>query len=139
VRIPPAAHTNQRDLGTVDRVEEDKLFGLESFASRGGFLAKTHAYQLHLNLAPTNSHRQNLSMRQIIDRLVPRASRKLCPLLPIFLDYYLNGLEGYDVSRLPEREELPPSRLTSRGKPRSSRVTSRGEFRSSQVTQDIFP
>ncbi|MGC2279879.1 MAG: hypothetical protein WA603_07675 [Candidatus Acidiferrales bacterium] len=46
-----------------------------------------------MNLACTNSHKQNLSPRQIIERLSLRAPLELCSLPPIFRDYYLNGRE----------------------------------------------
>ncbi|MHB8527452.1 MAG: helix-turn-helix domain-containing protein, partial [Candidatus Acidiferrales bacterium] len=59
VRIPPAAHTYQSDVETVHRIEEDEFFDLESFSSRGDFLAKVHTYQLYFNLARTNSHKEN--------------------------------------------------------------------------------
>ena len=101
VRIPPAAHTYQSDVETVHRLEEDEFFDLESFASRGDFLAKTHTYQLYFNLVRTNSHKENQSPWQIIERLAPRSPLELCLLPPVFLDYYLNDQGGYDVPRLP--------------------------------------
>jgi transposase len=101
VRIPPAAHTYQSDVETVHRIEEDEFFDLESFASRGDFLAKVHTYQLYFNLARLNSHKANLSPWQIIQRLAPRSPLELCLLPPVFLDYYLNDQGGYDVPRLP--------------------------------------
>jgi hypothetical protein len=61
VRIPPAAHTFQSDVETVHRLVEDEFFDLESFASRGDFLAKAFTYQLYFNLARPNTHKQNLS------------------------------------------------------------------------------
>ena len=101
VRIPPAAHTFQSDVETVHRLEEDEFFDLEDFASRGDFLAKVHTYQLYFNLARPNSHKNNLSPWQIIERLAPRSPLELCLLPPVFLDYYLNDSGGYDVPRLP--------------------------------------
>ncbi len=101
VRIPPAAHTYQSDVETVHRLEEDEFFDLESFASRGDFLAKTHTYQLYFNLVRTNSHKENQSPWQIIERLAPRSPLELCLLPPVFLDYYLNDRGGYDLPRLP--------------------------------------
>ncbi len=101
VRIPPAAHTYQSDVETVHRLEEDEFFDLESFSSRGEFLAKVHTYQLYFNLVRTNSHKENLSPWQIIERLAPRLPLELCLLPPVFLDYYLNDQGGYDVPRLP--------------------------------------
>jgi transposase-like protein len=101
VRIPPAAHTYQSDVETVHRLEEDEFFDLESFSSRGEFLAKVHTYQLYFNLVRTNSHKQNLSPWQIIERLAPRLPLELCLLPPVFLDYHLNDQGGYDVPRLP--------------------------------------
>jgi transposase len=101
VRIPPAAHTYQSDVETVHRIEEDEFFDLESFASRGDFLAKVHTYQLYFNLARLNSHKGNQSPWQIIERLAPRSPLELCLLPPVILDYYLNGQGGYDVPRLP--------------------------------------
>jgi transposase len=101
VRIPPAAHTFQSDVETVHRLEEDEFFDLESFSSRGEFLAKVHTYQLYFNLARTNSHKDNLSPWQIIERLAPRLPLELCLLPPVFLDYHLNDQGGYDVPRLP--------------------------------------
>ena len=101
VRIPPAAHTFQSDVETVHRLEEDEFFDLESFSSRGDFLAKTHTYQLYFNLARPNSHKEFQTPWQIIERLTPRSPLQLCLLPPVFLDYYLNEQGGYDVPRLP--------------------------------------
>jgi len=109
VRIPPAAHTYQSDVETVHRLEEDEFFDLESFTSRGDFLAKTHTYQLYFNLVRTNSHKDNLSPWQIIERLAPRSPLELCLLPPVFLDYYLNDSGGYDVPRLPYATFWPRS------------------------------
>src|SRR5579859_1444672 len=103
VRIPPAAHTYQSDVETVHRLEEDEFFDLEDFSSRGDFLAKTHTYQLYFNLVRPNSHKENLSPWQIIERVAPRAPLQLCLLPPVFLDYYLSDSGGYDVPRLPYR------------------------------------
>jgi transposase len=101
VRIPPAAHTFQSDVETVHRLVEDEFFDLESFSSRGDFLAKTFTYQLYFNLVRPNSHKQNLSPWQIIQRLQRRSPLQLCLLPPVFLDYYLNDSGGYDLPRLP--------------------------------------
>jgi transposase len=101
VRIPPAAHTYQSDVETVHRLEEDEFFDLETFSSRGDFLAKTHTYQLYFNLARPNSHKENLTPWQIIERLAPRSPLELCLLPPVLLDYYLNNSGGYDVPRHP--------------------------------------
>jgi transposase len=101
VRIPPAAHTFQSDVETVHRLVEDEFFDLESFASRGDFLAKAFTYQLYFNLVRPNSHKQNLSPWQIIERLLPRSPLQLCLLPPVFLDYYLNDSGGYDLPRHP--------------------------------------
>jgi len=107
VRIPPAAHTYQSDVETVHRLEEDEFFDLETFSSRGEFLAKVHTYQLYFNLVRPNTHKENLSPWQIIQRLAPRAPLQLCLLPPVFLDYYLNDDGGYDVPRLPYRAPHP--------------------------------
>jgi len=101
VRIPPAAHTYQSDVETVHRLEEDEFFDLETFTSRGDFLAKVHTYQLYFNLARPNSHKENQTPWQIIERLAPRSPLQLCLLPPVFLDYYLNDSGGYDVPRHP--------------------------------------
>ena len=101
VRIPPAAHTFQSDVETVHRLVEDEFFDLESFSSRGDFLAKARTYQLYFNLVRLNSHKQNLSPWQIVERLAPRSPLQLCLLPPVFLDYYLNDSGGYDLPRLP--------------------------------------
>ena len=101
VRIPPAAHTFQSDVETVHRLVEDEFFDLESFASRGDFLAKAFTYQLYFNLVPPNSHKQNLSPWQIIEPLLPSSPLHLCLLPPVFLDYYLNDSGGYDLPRHP--------------------------------------
>jgi transposase len=101
VRIPPAAHTYQSDVETVHRLVEDEFFDLESFSGRGDFLAKVHTYQLYFNLARPNSHKENQTPWQIIERLAPRSPLELCLLPPVFLDYYLNDSGGYDVPRLP--------------------------------------
>ena len=97
VRIPPAAHTFQSDVETVHRLVEDEFFDLESFTSRGDFLAKAFTYQLYFNLVRLNSHKQNLSPWQIIERLQPRSPLSLCLLPPVFLDYYVNDSGGYDL------------------------------------------
>src|SRR5712691_5620200 len=101
VRIPPAAHTYQSDVETVHRLVEDEFFDLETFTSRGEFLAKAHTYQLYFNLVRPNSHKGNQTPWQIIERLAPRLPFQLCLLPPVFLDYYLNDSGGYDVPRLP--------------------------------------
>jgi transposase len=101
VRIPPAAHTYQSDVETVHRLEEDEFFDLEDFSSRGDFLAKVHTYQLYFNLARLNSHKENQSPWQIIERLAPRSPLQLCLLPPVFLDYHLNDSGGYDVPGQP--------------------------------------
>jgi transposase len=101
VRIPPAAHTYQSDVETVHRLVEDEFFDLETFTSRGEFLAKATTYQLYFNLARPNSHKENLTPWQIIERLAPRSPLELCLLPPVFLDYYINDSGGYDLPRLP--------------------------------------
>jgi len=101
MRIPPAAHTYQSDVETVHRLEEDEFFDLETFSSRGEFLAKTHTYQTYFNLARPNSHKQSQTPWEIIQRLAPREPLDLCLLPPVFLDYYFNDSGGYDVPRLP--------------------------------------
>jgi transposase len=100
-RIPPAAHTYQSDVETVHRLVEDEFFDLETFANRGDFLAKTHTYQLYFNLVRPNSHKENQSPWQIIERIAPRSPLELCLLPPVFLEYYLNDAGGYDVPRHP--------------------------------------
>ena len=101
VRIPPAAHTYQSDVETVHRLVEDEFFDLEEFFSRSEFLAKAHTYQLYFNLARPNSHKENQTPWQIIERLAPRSPLELCLLPPVFLDYYINNSGGYDLPRLP--------------------------------------
>ena len=101
VRIPPAAHTYQSDVETVHRLVEDEFFDLEEFLSRSEFLAKAHTYQLYFNLARPNSHKENQTPWQIIERLAPRSPLELCLLPPVFLDYYLDGKGGYDLPRHP--------------------------------------
>ena len=97
VRIPPAAHTYQSDVETVHRLVEDEFFDLESFTSRGEFLAKATTYQLYFNLVRPNSHKENLSPWQIVERLAPRSPLELCLLPPVFLDYYITETGGYDL------------------------------------------
>lgn len=101
VRIPPGAHTWQSDVETVHRLVEDEFFDLEEFTSRGDFLAKAHTYQLYFNLARPNSHKENHTPWQIIQRLAPRSPLELCLLPPVFLDYYLNHAGGYDLPSQP--------------------------------------
>jgi len=101
VRIPPAAHTYQSDVETVHRLVEDEFFDLEQFRNRGEFLAKATTYQLYFNLVRPNSHKENQSPWQIIERLAPRSPLDLCLLPPVFLDYYLNNARGYDLPRHP--------------------------------------
>ncbi len=81
-RIPPAAHTYQSDVETVHRLIEDEFFDLETFQSRADFLAKASVYQLYFNLPRPNSHKQNLTPRQIIERLAPPSPLELCLLPP---------------------------------------------------------
>jgi hypothetical protein len=100
-RIPPSAHTYQSDVETVHRLEEDEFFDLEDFSSRGDFLAKAHTYQLHFNLVRPNSHKENQSPCQTIERLAPRSPLQLCLLPSVVLDYYLNDSGGYHVPRHP--------------------------------------
>jgi len=101
VRIPPAAHTYQSDVETVHRLVEDEFFDLEPFSSRGDFLAKAHTYQLYFNLVRPNSHKENQSPWQIMERLAARSPLELCLLPPVYLDYYLNDQGGYDLCRHP--------------------------------------
>ena len=101
VRIPPAAHTYQSDVETVHRLEEDEFFDLETFASRAEFLAKVTTYQLYFNLVRPNSHKENQSPWQIIERLAPRSPLELCLLPPVFLDYYIERRGGKDLPSLP--------------------------------------
>jgi transposase len=101
LRIPPAAHTYQSDVETVHRLVEDEFFDLETFTSRGEFLAKAQTYQFYFNLARPNSHKENQTPWQIIERLAPRSPLQLCLLPPVLLDYYLNDLGGYDVPSYP--------------------------------------
>jgi len=103
VRIPPAAHTYQSDVETVHRLIEDEFFDLETFSSRGDFLAKATTYQLYFNLVRANSHKDNLTPWQIIERLAPRSPLELCLLPPVFLDYYIEPREGNDLPSLPYR------------------------------------
>lgn len=88
-------------METVHRLKEDEFFDLETFASRGDFLANVNTYQLYFNLLRPNSHKENQSPWQIIDRLAPRCPLELCLLPPVFLDYYLNDDGGYDLPRHP--------------------------------------
>ena len=83
--------------------KKDEFFELESFSSRGDFLAEVHTYQFYFNLARPNSHKENLTPWQIIERLTPRSPLDLCFLPPAFLDYYLKDEGGYDVPRPPYR------------------------------------
>ncbi len=101
LRIPPAAHTYQSDVEAVHRLVEDEFFDLEAFTSRGDFLAKATTYQLYFNLVRPNSHKDNSSPWQIIERLAPGSPLQLCLLPPVFLDYYINESGGYDLPRLP--------------------------------------
>ncbi len=101
VRVPPAAHTYQSDVETMQRIEEDEFCDRESFSSRGDFRAKVHTYRLYFNLARPNSHKENQTPWQIIQRLHPRSPLELCLLPPVCLDYDLNDSGGYDVPRRP--------------------------------------
>jgi len=101
VRIPPGAHTYQSDVETVHRLVEDEFFDLEDFSSRGEFLAKATTYQLYFNLARPNSHKENQTPWQILERVAPRSPLHLCLLPPVFLDYYLNHSGGYDLPSQP--------------------------------------
>jgi len=53
-RIPPAAHTYQRDVETVHRLIEDEFYDLETFRRRRDFLAKACVYQFYFNLVRPN-------------------------------------------------------------------------------------
>ncbi len=103
VRIPPGAHTYNSDVETVHRLVEDEFFDLETFSSRGDFLAKATTYQLYFNLARLNSHKNYLTPWQIVERLAPSSPLELCLLPPVFLDYYLNHQGGYDLPLHPSR------------------------------------
>jgi hypothetical protein len=113
---PPSATASisaSRPLPTPSRAmskpciawSKDEFFDLESFSSRGEFLAKAQTYQLYFNLARPNSHKENQTPWQIIERLAPRSPLQLCLLPPVFLDYYLNDSGGYDVPSYPSRIE----------------------------------
>jgi hypothetical protein len=54
------------------------FFDLETFSSRGDFLAMVHTYQLYFNLARPNSHKEDQTPWQIIERLAPRVPLELC-------------------------------------------------------------
>jgi hypothetical protein len=92
----------EKQCGSQPCFEEDEFFDLEEFASRGDFLARVHPYQLYFNLVRPNSHKENQSPWQIIERLAPRSPRELCLLPPVFLDDYLHDSGGYHVPRLPQ-------------------------------------
>lgn len=123
VRIPPSAHTYQSDVETVHRLEEDEFFDLEDFSSRGDFLAKAHTYQLYFNLVRPNSHKENQSPWQIIERLAPRSPLQLCLLPPVFLDYHLNDSGGYDVPRHPFVGSVRPPAAPRHRAPQSAGPT----------------
>src|SRR6202030_2329428 len=116
LRIPPAAHTYQSDVETVHRLVEDEFFDLETFTSRGEFLAKAQTYQLYFNLARPNSHKENQTPWQIIERLAPRSPLELCLLPPVFLDCYLNDSGGYDVPGHPYFQYGPAYRGNNVGR-----------------------
>src|SRR4029077_4107276 len=101
-RSDPArrSHLPER-CGNRSPPRQDEFFDLESFHSRGDFLAKAFTYQLYFNLVRPNSHKQNLSPWQIVEQLQPRWPLQLCLLPPVFLDYYLTESGGYDVPRQP--------------------------------------
>lgn len=82
--------------------------------TRGDFLAKVHTYQLYFNFVRPNSHKENQSPWQIIERLAPRSLLELCLLPPVFLDYYLNDSGGYDVPRHPCSQSHSPDSPTDR-------------------------
>jgi len=127
VRIPPAAHTYQSDVETVHRLVEDEFFDLEKFTGRGDFLAKAHLYQLYFNLVRPNSHKENQSPWQILERIAPRSPVQLCLLPPVFLDYYLNDSGGYDLPSHPylrgHRDGAAGSQIGRTGLPPSVRRT----------------
>jgi hypothetical protein len=83
--ISSAAHTYQSNVETVNRLEEDEFYDLDSFSSRGDFLAEAHTYQVYINLARPNSCKENLTPRQIIERLTPRSPLDLCLLPPAWI------------------------------------------------------
>src|SRR2546425_2044070 len=139
VRIPPAAHTYQSDVETVHRLEEDEFFDLENFASRGDFLAKVHTYQLYFNLVRPNSHKENQSPWQIIERLAPRSPLQLCLLPPVFLDYHLNDLGGYHVPRLPYQAPLADARAHKSENGRALAFRGLGHFGVVDVNQHPAP
>lgn len=86
---------------TVHRLVEKEFFDLESFSTRGDFLAKALTYLLYLKLVRPSSHKQNLSPWQVLEHLAPASPMQPCLLPPVLLDYYLNDSGGYDLSRLP--------------------------------------
>jgi hypothetical protein len=97
----------------VHRLVEDEFFDLESFAGRGDFLAKAQTYQLYFNLARPNSHKENQTPWQIIERLAPRTPFQLCLLPPVSLDDYLTDSGGYDVPSYPWAREWACTSLSS--------------------------
>jgi Domain of unknown function (DU1801) len=115
VRIPPAAHTYQSDVETVHRLIQDEFFDIESFISRGDFLAKAHLYQHYFNLARPNSHKDNQSPLRAAE-LVGRSGKqadgsaktgevKLCTIW---------SAESRDEEGIPIRDEgsVEPARST---------------------------
>jgi hypothetical protein len=76
VRIRPAAHTYQNDVETVYRLKDNEFFDLETFSSRG--LTMVDTYQLYFNLARHNSHKEDQTPWQIVERLSPRVRLELC-------------------------------------------------------------
>ena len=68
----------------VCATREDEFFDLETFSSRGDFLAKATLYQLYFNLVRLNSHKGYQSPWQIVERLASRSPLELCLLPPVF-------------------------------------------------------
>jgi|SRR5579862_2271753 len=97
--ISPAAHIYQSDVETVNRLEEDEFFDLESFSSRGDFLAEVHiSGLLQLGTAQFIQRKSH----PLADHRAAHSSFSARSLFAFTnLDYYLGDEGGYDVPRLP--------------------------------------
>jgi hypothetical protein len=61
-------------------------------------------------LARPNSHKGGLTPWQIVHQLAPHLPPRICLLPPVFLDYRLDSLGGYDLPRFPYDFFAPRSR-----------------------------
>jgi len=103
-RIPPKAHTQQADVETFHRLEEDEFFLIEPFSSKNNFKRKITTYLLYFNLVRKNSYKEYMSPWELIHKEWPACRKSIALMPPIWLDECFNPMMlagGYDQPRIP--------------------------------------